>query len=236
MDDLTKMFMLFGDDSKHIEVKFTDGNWVASYNDGCISKRVVGGTMKECCSQLYSEYCERYSPKSVAEALFDLLEEAERTGDLSVCSKRSNYIQKDGEKFIWKNVETEPKKAHPIAEHPMETKPSVSSVRAAEETAEREVHAMDGYPDYFMKETTDFMYTDCFGLDRNGGRIYVKVNRFDYNMTEIKPIEKPNLGNAKIVELGKDEFDSYYAEAESIIRNRKNYHPIDYSNVEIIRD
>lgn len=228
--------MLFGDDSKHIEVKFTDGNWVASYNDGCISKRVVGGTMKECCSQLYSEYCERYSPKSVAEALFDLLEEAELTGDLSVCAKRIKYLQKEDGVFVWKNVESEPKKVKTDGGQTLKSEAPAANAFAVEQPVEEEVHATDGFPDYFMKETTDFMYTDCFGLDRNGGRVYVKVNRFDYNMTEIKPIEKLNLGNAKIVELGKDEFDSYYTEAESIIQNRKNYHPIDYNNVEIIRD
>lgn len=243
MDDLTKKLALFGYDSKNINIQFSNGEWCATYNDGVFNDNAGGDNAVSCVSKLYELYCKHYSPETIAENLFNLIEKIETDKDFELCSLRHNYLKKIDDRFVWKSV----KPQNTITAIPEETRAVISTndyttpeppkkTPVVLPEPKNDVHANDGYPDYFMKKNTDLMYTDAFGIDYDGNRVLVKINRFDYEQTAI--YSNPIIGfkDDEIMALGKDEYDSYYMEAKTIIDNRKYYAPIDYSNVTIIKD
>lgn len=260
MDITTKIIGLFGDDGKYVNIQFADGDWKAVYNDGVLETTAIDGDLQKCCESLYMDYCEFYSPKRIAEELYNLIGEigtkclGVEHDDVSInalCKKRDSFIRKnENGEFVWKNVNPnfkdtlnlKPTKQEPVMKPrtPVvteETAPKPQPAVAAHPVQDEvEVHATDGYPDYFMKKTNDYLYTDCYGLQADGSRVLVKINRFDYSCTEIVPYVKIIPNKDEIEEIAKDEFVSYYREAENLIKNRRFYTPIDYNNVEIIRD
>jgi hypothetical protein len=259
MDVTTKIIELFGDDGKHVNIQFAEGGWKAVYNDGVLETTAIDGDLQKCCESLYTDYCEFYSPKRIAEELYNLIGEIgtkwlggehDEVSINALCNKRDSFIRKnENGEFVWKNVNPnfkdtlnlKPSRQEPVmkprtqvAEESQAPKPKPTV--AMPPVVEKEIHATDGYPDYFMKKTKDFLYTDCYGVQEDGGRILVKINRFDYSCTEIVPNVKIIPNKDEIDEIAKDEFISYYREAEGLIKNRKFYTPIDYNNVEIIKD
>lgn len=266
MDITTKIIGLFGDDGKNVNIQFDKGGWRAAYNDGVFQTFAVSENLRDCCEALYMQYCDFYSPKRIAEELFKLIERIETNcaNDIgfgeesleSICQKRNNFIAKVDGEFVWKSVnpnfketlypKNEVKKpAAQKRQEPAEVQPQVteapvqprhSAAMPSITPQDSSVHATDGYPDYFMKRTTDYLYTDCYGLMKDGSRILVKINRFDYSCTEIVPNVKNIPPKDEMEPIAKDEFESYYREADNLIRNRKFYTPIDYNNVETVKD
>ena len=248
----------FGENSKFISINFTDGKWQVSYKTNSDLHTESADTIENAMESMYEWYISEKSPKRIAEKLRSILLDIKRILNFThpdnaamseLCDKGIKMLDTDENgNVIWSECfrYDKPQNVAVVSENGTITctkkKPQQEKERKSDKNKQKVVkktESDDGLPLYFEVKTPSFMFVKCYGYDVEGNRVCIYIDMQDYKNTSITPgvvLDKEDFPDEMVTAIAEDEFNSRYDEAANLIMNAKNYQPIDYTNVEIIKE
>lgn len=258
MKTANEIMSALGINAKNISINFADGKWQASYKTDTDIHTESANTIDEAMSAMYKWYSIEKSPKRIAEKLRDIIIGIKKQNELpypkddmiaSLCNKALALFDTDAEgKVVWSDCFNEEENEF-VATTSEQGTISCTKKKPQQEIKKKQnikkpatpkrTESDDGLPLYFEVKTPSFMFVKCYGYDAEGNRVYINIDMQNYSNTSITPcasLNKSDFPDDMITTIAEDEFNSRYDEAANLIMNAKNYQPIDYSNVEIIKE
>jgi len=230
MNEIEKIWKEFGDNVKNISIEFNDSKWRIAYKNGNDVLFVVKDEdMTNGAKKLLEWYKDSHTFRRAAENMWLLLDHiANEFGNDSneiyaICEERLQFITRndDGE-LVWAEGYEEPKKPEPQSvshlEKPQQDGTSWVTVASTLNAVPEVIGIIpDGFPNYFVLNTTDLTKTECYGYV-NGERMHVIVNHINSKDSVIEP-KKPASDLENISSITESIFNSYYDEASAGIQS-----------------
>lgn len=251
MKTANEIMSALGTNAKNISINFVDGKWQASYKTVNDTHTESADTIDQAMSALYDWYLIEKSPRRIAEKLRDIILEIKKENQNdaidTLCGNALALFETNAEgNIVWsecfkkeERYTAETSECGTISCVKKAPKQTLQKQAAYKPTPAKKTESDDGLPLYFEVKTPSFMFVKCYGYDVDGNRVYINIDMQDYSNTSITPgvtLSKADFPEEMITPIAEDEFNSRYDEAAALIMNAKNYKPIDYSNVEIIKD
>ncbi len=263
MRTTNELMSQFGGHAKYVSFNFSGDKWIATFKSNADEHTETGNTIEDAMETLLVWYSHTKDPKHIAEKLHETLKGILNTTNniedsprkiveniSKMCSDTLSSIETDNDgKIIFGNEFKQEKQNEYTAEmsesgtiscvKKSTQKPENKNAAAHKHTPIKRTESDDGLPLYFEVKTPSFMFVKCYGYDVDGNRVYINIDMQNYSNTAITTdvtLNKADFPEDMITQIAEDEFNSRYDEAAALIMNAKNYLPIDYSNVEILKD
>lgn len=208
MKTIDECIKKFGDDSQYISLSFSHSEWAAVFDNGKVVLNAAAPSFEDALGILYKMYCDRYSPKKVAESLFDLLETIENTSDVELAKQRHLFLEKDKGEFIWRDIT-------PLPSSQPDTQPASKTLPQMRLVEVKEDEKIEYF--YIKKNNKTFYYSSTID---NSSWIEVWVGD-DYSNATINQVytdpRTPDIPSSDISTISSSTFESMYDLAINII-------------------
>lgn len=241
----------FGGHAKYVSFKFSGDRWTATFKSNADEHTENGDTIEDAMENLLVWYSKTKDPKHIADKLHETVKKVlnaaaeidNQYGDsprkiveniTKICADTLASMETDNNGKLIFGSEFKQEQKPKESPKPVQAKPPVQTrgSRPKKEIGD------DGLPPYFEVKTPSFMFVRCYGCNNEGERVFINIDMQNYKNTSISTVKlnKGDFDEESIIPIAEDEFNSRYDEAANLIMNATNYQPIDYSNVEIIKE